>query len=325
MRRILFFFILLIGAGLIFEPTNAHEVRPAVLSVESSGDHHTVIWTQPVNQGRRLKIVPVFPDQCLRGDPQISIEGQSVREVFSLTCDLTTGVIRFDGLERTLTDVFVRIKDETGEVRAGLVKPVSRIFDLSIARPPAAHAYFNEGIWHILMGWDHLLFVIGLCLLVRPRQIIGVATSFTLAHSLTLALSTFGVFSLPSRPVEILIAASILLLAVEIMRRLNGQSGLTAERPYLISFGIGLIHGLGFAGALADLGLPQGQEWLALLLFNFGVEAGQIMIIAGVMIIGWVGYRLVPKFNRSAVTLTSYAIGTVAAYWMVERLVGYVV
>lgn len=309
---------------LLAPKASAHEVRPAVLTIESAGNSHTVIWTQPVNQGRRLKIVPKFPEGCEPTEPQLSIEGQSVREVFSVSCDLTEGVIRFDGLERTLTDVFVRITDEEGASRAGLVKPVAPAFDLSIARPPAARAYLAEGVWHILMGWDHLLFVIGLCLLVRPRQIIGVATSFTLAHSLTLALSTLGIVSLPSRPVEILIAASILLLAVEVMRRMNGETGLSAQKPYLISFGIGLIHGLGFAGALADLGLPKGQELLALFLFNVGVETGQVVIIIGVLLVGWLGYKMSPRLNRPTIALTSYAIGTVAAYWMIERLFGYI-
>lgn len=324
LRACLFGFVLIL-AGLWAGPVGAHEVRPALLSLDWDADGYVATWTQPVMAGRRLKLTPVFPEHCTIGAPAMAMESGQVRERFTVGCALDQGEIRIEGLERTLTDVFIRITGPDGTVRALLVKPVDPVMDLTIELPPAARAYLGEGVVHILMGWDHLLFVLGLCLLVRRRQIIGVATSFTLAHSLTLAVSALGLFSLPSRPVEILIAASIVLLAVEIIRRFRGQSGLTAQRPYLISFGIGLIHGLGFAGALADLGLPQGQELLALILFNIGVELGQIAIIAAALLVGWIGYRLAPRLTRPSATLTSYVIGTVAAYWMIERILGYAV
>lgn len=302
----------------------AHEVRPAVLALDWTGGSYQAIWKQPINNGKRLKLTPVFPDDCEISEPVTRLTGQTVQEEFTVRCALDQGAIRIEGLERTLTDVFVRITGPDGTVRASLVKPVDAVFDLSIARPPAARAYFGEGIIHILMGWDHLLFVLGLCLLVTKRQILGVATSFTLAHSLTLAVSALGLFSLPSRPVEILIAASILLLAIEIIRRRRGEAGLTASHPYLISFGIGLIHGLGFAGALAELGLPQGQELAALFLFNVGVEFGQFVIIIAALAAAWIAYRLAPKITRPTATLMTYTIGTIAAYWMIERVLGYI-
>lgn len=306
-------------------PAFAHEVRPALLSMDAVADGYAVTWKQPVNNGRRLKLTPMFPDGCEATAPTMSLDGETVVERYTLACALNAGEIRIDGLERTLTDVFVRINARDGSVRSALVKPSNPVMDLTVATPPAANAYFGEGILHIVMGWDHLLFVLGLCLLVSRRQVIGVATSFTLAHSLTLVVSALGLFSLPSRPVEILIAASILLLAVEIIRKWRGDIGLTAQRPYLVSFGIGLIHGLGFAGALADIGLPKGQELLALILFNLGVEAGQFVIILLAMVAGYILYRLAPKLTRPTATLTTYAIGGIAAYWVIERLAGYVV
>ena len=311
--------------GLLCAPAYAHEVRPSLLSLDAVADGYAVTWKQPVNDGRRLKLTPIFPEGCVATAPTISLDGETVVERYTLTCALNDGEIRIDGLDRTLTDVFVRVTALDGSVRAALVKPSNPVMDLTVATPPAANVYFGEGILHIVMGWDHLLFVIGLCLLVSRRQVIGVATSFTLAHSLTLIVSALGLFSLPSRPVEILIAASILLLAIEIIHKWRGEVGLTARRPYLVSFGIGLIHGLGFAGALADLGLPKGQELLALILFNLGVEAGQFAIIALALIAGYIGYRLAPKLTRPTATLTTYAIGGIAAYWVIERLAGYVV
>lgn len=303
----------------------AHEVRPALLSLDGVADGYAVTWKQPVNNGRRLKLTPIFPEGCDATPPTIKLDEGTVIERFTLNCALNAGEIRIEGLERTLTDVFVRINEADGSTRSALVKPSNPVMDLTVETPPAANAYFGEGILHIVMGWDHLLFVLGLCLLVSRKQVLGVATSFTLAHSLTLAVAAFGLFSLPSRPVEILIAASILLLAVEIIRKWRGQVGLTATRPYLVSFGIGLIHGLGFAGALADLGLPKGQELFALILFNLGVEAGQFAIIAVALAVGYLGYRLAPKLTRPTATLATYAIGSIAAYWLIERLAGYVV
>lgn len=319
MRLLLLPLLLWLLAG----AAQAHEVRPALLAIDAVDDGYAVTWKQPVLNGRRLKLTPVYPEDCEATSVVPILEGQTIIERYSLSCSLDEGTIYIEGLERTLTDVFIRIQDADGVTRSALVKPSDPIMDLTIATPPAANAYFGEGILHIVMGWDHLLFVLGLCLLVQRRQIFGVATSFTLAHSLTLALAALGVFSLPSRPVEILIAASILLLAVEIIRRWRGEEGLSAKRPYLVSFGIGLLHGLGFAGALADLGLPKGQELLALILFNLGVEAGQFVIIGVALLAGFIGYKLAPKLTRPAATLTTYAIGTVAAYWLIERLLGY--
>ena len=320
MRALLAALLLWLLAG----PASAHEVRPALLTLEQDADGYSATWKQPLNAGRRLKLTPVFPDGCERTPGQLSRADNSVVEAFRVTCALDSGTIRIDGLERTLTDAYVRITQADGSTRSALIKPSDPVWDLTEPTPPAARAYFGQGVEHIVFGWDHLLFVLGLCLLVRPKQVLGVATSFTLAHSLTLVAAALGVVSLPSRPVEILIAASIILLAVEVVRKWRGEDGLTARRPYLVSFGIGLIHGLGFAGALADLGLPKGDELLALLLFNLGVEAGQFGVVLLALAVGWAAWRLSPRLSRAGATVAVYSIGTVASFWLVERLVGYV-
>ena len=319
MRALLAALLLWLLAG----PALAHEVRPALLTVEHNGSGYDVTWKQPINAGRRLKLTPVFPDGCDPTPSRLEADGATVRERFTIACDLTGGALRIEGLERTLTDAYVRITEADGSTRSALIKPSDPVWDLSVPSPPAVRAYFGEGIKHIVFGWDHLLFVIGLCLLVRPRQVLGVATSFTLAHSLTLIAAALGVVSLPGRPVEILIAASILLLAVEVVRRWRGEDGLTARKPYLVSFGVGLIHGLGFAGALSELGLPTGQELLSLILFNIGVEAGQFAVILLALGVGWLAVKAAPRAARAGATLSVYAIGAVASYWMIERLLGY--
>ena len=170
-----------------------------------------------------------------------------------------------------------------------------------------------------------MLFVIGLTLLVARRQILGVATAFTLAHSLTLALAAFGVLTIPIRPVEILIAASIVLLGIEIMRKRQGHKSLATQRPYLISFVIGLIHGCGFASALSEIGLPKGTELLALLLFNIGVELGQFAIVGLTILV----LLVVAKIGKSALKRTevslTYGLASIAMFWFIQRMSYYII
>jgi hydrogenase/urease accessory protein HupE len=305
---------------------HAHEVRPAFLKItETQTGEFSVLWKQPVIEGKRLKIDPVFPDDCEVGAPVQTRQVTTVSESFSLRCGLRTGEITLAGLETTLTDAFVEITYLDHESRSALLKPAQP--NLNLAGPPksAASQYLKVGVDHILMGWDHLLFVIGLTLLVSRRQILGVATSFTLAHSLTLALAAFNLISLPSRPVEILIALSIVLLGVEIMRKHQGKDSLSIRRPYLIGFIIGLIHGCGFASALSDIGLPEGTELLALLLFNIGVELGQFAII-GLLVLGLFALSRVSEiWTRRAELTATYLIAGIAMFWFIDRAKDYFV
>lgn len=307
-------------------PAASHEVRPAYLHAqETSSAQFKVIWKQPIIEGKRLKITPTFPPDCAEGAGARDIQtmGATVTEQYTILCSLTRGEIRLEGLERTLTDAFVRIDYLDGSQVTSVIKPASPSLNLGSPPPSPTLDYIKIGVDHIIYGWDHLLFVMGLVMLVGRRQIIGVATAFTAAHSLTLALAALGILSVPTRPVEILIAMSIVLLGVEIIRKTRGVSSIAARRPYLISFVIGLIHGCGFASALSDIGLPKGTELLALLLFNLGVELGQVAIIALLLVIIWGASKIFSGARRGLEIGTAYSLGIVGVFWAVQRLSSY--
>lgn len=177
------------------------------------------------------------------------------------------------------------------------------------------------GIEHILEGYDHLLFVLALLLIVSSGWLlVKTITAFTVAHSITLALVTLGFFSLPSRPVEAAIALSIVFLAAEIVYAKRGQTGLTHSAPWIVAFGFGLLHGFGFAGALADIGLPQAEIPVALLFFNVGVEIGQLMFVAAVLALKLLLNRLPVPASGQVSYVPAYTIGVVAMFWLIERV-----
>jgi hydrogenase/urease accessory protein HupE len=183
----------------------------------------------------------------------------------------------------------------------------------------------RHGIEHILLGYDHLLFVFALMLVVGGiRRLVWTITAFTVAHSITLALATLGVVSIPGPPVEATIALSILLLATEIVRLQTGRPSLAAQRPWLVAFAFGLLHGFGFAGALSGIGLPNGDIPLALLAFNVGVEVGQLAFIAAVLgamaIVHRIDFGVGQRYLRPT---APYAIGSLAAFWFFERLAAF--
>lgn len=303
----------------------AHEVRPAFLRAsEISPNTFQIIWKQPVLSGRRLRIDPRFPTGCERTEPRLDRTGDTVSERFTVNCDLRQGEIALLGLENTLTDAFVEISYLDELPRTALLKPADPVLSLNGPIASPAKEYLVIGLEHIIFGWDHLLFVIGLALLVGGRRVWGVATAFTLAHSITLAATALGGITLPSRPVEILIAGSIVLLGVEILRKRSGQVTLGARRPYLIAFVVGLIHGFGFAGALADIGLPQGTEILALFLFNIGVELGQFAVIGAALVALWGLTKIGKNWRKVAELCASYGLASVAMFWVIQRIAPYV-
>lgn len=318
--------IMLILAALIsINPAGAHEVNPALLEVqEVAPGEHQVLWKQPLKDGRRLRIIPVFDETCSRGSARLEAIGGAVIERWELTCALDAGHIKFDGLERTLTDVFVRITDQNGDTRTQVVRPNAPELDLATDQTGLpVLAYLSIGVEHILFGYDHLLFVLGLCLLVGPRQLVTTITAFTLAHSFTLGLSALGGVSLPGPPVEATIALSIVLLAREALALQQGHESLISRKPWLVAFGFGLIHGFGFAGALSDIGLPPAQEFWALLLFNLGVEIGQVLFVCLVIAVAVVFWRIFASAKRPSKLVTSYAIGTLGSLWFIERVVSF--
>ena len=237
--------------------------------------------------------------------------------------------IEFAGLQGTITDVLVRMQTHDGVVSTALVRPSRPNLDI-VAAPGAATvatAYLVHGVQHILLGYDHLLFVLALILIVpKLRVLVTTVTAFTLAHSITLALATLGFVHAPAPPTEAAIALSILLLACEIMRSSSGQPSFTARWPWFVAFAFGLLHGFGFASALAEVGLPKGDIPLALFAFNVGVELGQLAFIAAVLIALGLARRIrVPgAVSRQAKPIATYAIGSLAAFWFVDRVAAFV-
>ena len=319
MRRIL---LALLALFCIALPASAHEVRPAYLEVtETAPGTYAVTWKQPVLDGKRLKLDPVFPEGCERERERADAAGGTLVQRWEMHCDLSTGQIEIAGLERTLTDAFVRVDRLAGDDLSAVLRPGALQLDLSSPTGAPTATYFRIGVEHILFGFDHLLFVLGLILLVRPRQLLATVTAFTLAHSLTLAAASLGGITLPGPPVEIVIAMSIALLGAETIYRSRGRETLSQRKPWLIAFGFGLVHGFGFAGALAEIGLPKGAEVRALLLFNLGVEAGQVAFVGAVLLLVVLATRLARLPLSPARIVAAYAIGITGAYWAIERIV----
>jgi hydrogenase/urease accessory protein HupE len=312
----------------------AHEVRPAYLQIDEVGPgRYQLLWRTPVLAGMRLPVVLRLPDEIHDVvEPAAQELSDSIveRRVFDAgTQGLAGRRIEFVGLQATVTDVLVRVQMLDGTHSTTLARPSQPWVDIATSQGAlaVAGAYLSHGIEHILFGFDHLLFVLGLILIVRnTRMLLLTVTGFTVAHSITLSLATLGVLHVPGPPVEACIALSILLLASEILRRQRGEPSLTATRPWAVAFAFGLLHGLGFASALIDIGLPHGDIPLALLTFNIGVEIGQLVFIACVLGVLACAKRfaLPSMVERHALAVVTYAIGSVAAFWFIERLAEFV-
>ena len=330
-------FGLAVGMG---APTalEAHEVRPGYLEMtEVSAGRFDVLWKQPVlpsgdpTVAMRLPLEPRFPSQCSEAGRRVhELTDASVlieRWVMHCPGGLLGAEVEIDGLPRTLTDVLLRVSLHEGPTLDRLLRPEAPRVTLSHQAPGSAGvpAYLRLGIEHLLFGFDHILFVVGLMFFVRrPRQLVQVVTAFTVAHSITLALSSLGVLTLSQRPVEATIALSILFLAVELARGAARQRSLMARWPWALAFGFGLLHGFGFAGALSEIGLPENARAMALLLFNVGVEIGQLMVVAVLLVslrlLTWSRVRL----PGVAAQVPVYLMGVVSAYWFVDRVVSLV-
>ncbi len=321
-------FLLLSMLLVIVAPATAHEVRPGYVEItEVEPQLYAVSWKQPVREGvdrvTGLGLRLVLPPNCLhRGERKMVRRSGALIEQFNLQCNggLEGQTLAMDGLQRTITDVFVRLTAVSGEVRH---------YRLTAEQPAIVvqgggadlQSYFRLGVDHLLTGYDHILFVIGISLLAATRRsIVWMVTAFTLAHSITLALAVLGILRLPSAPVEAVIALSILFVAVEIMLVEERRSYIASKSPQWIAFAFGLVHGFGFAGVLIDIGMPRGETALALALFNIGLEAGQIMIVAGVLVVTALAARfLSPEKRHIGLSTMSLLMGAVASYWVFDR------
>jgi hydrogenase/urease accessory protein HupE len=310
----------------ILAPASAHELRPGYLEItETTPGAYEVVWKAPIRMGRPLAVEPRFPEDCRVSDrSEFTNERAALISRSSLSCEtsLQGRRIHLAGLDATLTDVLVRLRSTDGTLQAVRATPDEPMAELAEAptRRSVAGTYFLLGVEHILGGVDHLLFVLALVLLITSvRRLIETITAFTLAHSVTLVGASLGWISLPTSPVEAVIALSIVFLANEIACKRQGTTRLSQRRPWIVAFAFGLLHGFGFAGALAEIGLPEGEIPLALLTFNLGVEAGQLIFLAGVLVVLGIIVRL--RLREPTDAFASYAIGITASVWLVERIV----
>jgi len=336
MRRVNLCLLLVLASLFFAVRVDAHEIRPAYLKVtelNSSGEF-AVVWKQPLREGRPVPIEPVFPSVCQEISRGLGENtGLALVKRWQVDCGvsgLQQQTIFISGLDSNLADVFVELTFLAGQVQTAILKPGRSSLFVDQAAGGGTSSYFWMGIEHLLLGFDHILFVMGLVLLVRtPMNIVKVVTSFTVAHSLTLALATFGLVRPAQAPIEALIALSIVFLAVELVNVARQgerspateahQQSIMMRRPWAITFVFGLLHGFGFAGALAEIGLPQHAASLALLLFNVGVEAGQLLIVFNMLLLLW-AIRSVSYGVFSALkNLPAYGIGVLAMFWFIER------
>lgn len=311
---------------LLSVPCHAHEARPAYLDLnEDRPGEYGVLWKTPMTGEMRLALNPAFSGPVEALTPVAARRtGDAAVQTWRLRADRLRGqTLRIEGLETTLTDVLVRIAfiDGSTWVRRLTPQQPGIVVPTRVSAWGVAGTYLSLGIEHILTGIDHLLFVLALLLLTKGTwRLVKTVTAFTVAHSITLGLATLGLVHVPSRPVEAVIALSIVFVAAEILRARRGQAGLAARIPWLVAFTFGLLHGFGFAGALSEIGLPDRQIPVALLFFNLGVEAGQLLFIGGVMAVIAGARRVHMTCPRWVELVPSYAIGSVAMFWVIQRM-----
>lgn len=302
----------------------AHEVRPAYLEIgQPDANVCRVVWKQPVAGELALRLIPHLSNGWLEHKPndQYSSAGFLIRTwtVRPCTDDALAGTaVTVEGLDQTITDVFVRIRLQSGWREDVVLRPDAARFVLpaEFHRSAGVPAYLTLGVEHILSGVDHLLFVLGLILLIRDRwMLLKAVSAFTVAHSITLASALLFELSLPGALVEALISLSILFLAPEILRARAGGTSLTIRFPWAVAFVFGLFHGMGFAGGLSALGYAKQDLAAALVFFNLGVELGQLGFIGVVLLLGRLLSSLEWSQSVVAARAPAYVVGIAGAFW----------
>ena len=307
----------------------AHEIRPAYLELrEERPGEFSVLWKTPMLGTARLALEPEFSGDSKVVTPVTTSTppGAAIQQWTLRSPTLRGQMLRIRGLEGSMTDALVRVEfaDGTTWVQRLTGDEPSASIPMRQSGWSVAGVYLKLGVEHILTGVDHLLFVLALLLITGGGwKLVKTVTAFTIAHSITLAAATLGYVQVWSRPVEAVIALSIVFVAVEIVHRRSGREGVTARAPWIVAFIFGLLHGFGFAGALSEVGLPQGNIPLALLFFNVGVELGQLLFIAAVLAFIALVRRVRLPLRRWAEMAPPYAIGTVAMFWVIQRIVAF--
>jgi hypothetical protein len=319
--------ILLFSLYLAIGSVNAHALQPGYLELRALGnDTWSVFWRKPDVKGKPIDIDAILSGDCQPEsgpNPKFDGQGWSARWVTTCSNGLSGTTITIKGLERTRTDVLMRYELSPGDGKAWRFLPdaPSVVVPENPTWVDTLATYTGLGISHILGGFDHLLFVLALLLLIgNLKSLVGAVTAFTLAHSMTLGAAALDLVVIPGPPVEAVIALSIVFVAVEALKKSDVSGSLTARSPWLVSFGFGLIHGLGFGSALSEIGLPKNEIVMALLGFNVGVEIGQLMFISAVLILYFVAMKLPVRVWMPRIQIaTVYGIGSMAAFWFFER------
>ena len=328
MMRLAWFFVsLLLIASIV--PAFAHESQPGTLEIKQlAANRYDVLWKAPIYYGKphpaRLQMPENWKEIVQPTERRMSdaILFHWIVEVGPKS--IAGALVRFPGLEATITDVYVRLTRLDATTMTAVVRPTRPFVQLRDIRPWHATAgeYIGLGFYHILLGVDHLLFVLGLLLIVQGRLIlIKTITSFTVAHSITLALATLGFASIPLPPLNAAVALSILFLGPEIVRSWRGETSLTIRYPWIVAFVFGLLHGFGFASGLSTTGMPSAELPWALLCFNVGVELGQLVFVFLALALAWSFRTLEIRWPRWALAMPGYTVGSLGAYWTIQRSV----
>ena len=307
----------------------AHESQPGFVEIKQSGsDRYDITWRAPIYYGKPHPAALELPTEWQTiGQPTERRRADSIifqRLISTGGKSIEGKVLRFPGLEGTITDVFIRLTRSDGSAMTMVARPTKPWAELRGERPwhVTAREYLFLGFHHILLGIDHLLFVLGLLLIVQGRvMLIKTITSFTVAHSITLGIATLGYAQAPLPPLNAAIALSILFLGPEVVRARRGETSLTIRFPWLIAFGFGLLHGFGFASGLSTTGMPRAELPWALLWFNVGVELGQLLFVFIALGLAWSFRVLQVQWPRWALWLPGYTVGSLGAYWMIQRTV----
>jgi hydrogenase/urease accessory protein HupE len=302
----------------------AHALAPALLELqEDSSGIVEILWKRSSLSAPGRQVEPIVPTNCSTvSERRYEKQGVAVLMRWAIDCGdqgLVGRQIRIDGLGPARIDTLVRIKLSDGR----MIQRVLRRSESSMIVPARADGfavfqdYLTIGFEHILSGADHLLFVFGLFMLcAHLRALVQTITSFTIGHSITLSFAALGYTRLPIGPIEVLIAGSVLVLAVELVRDEENEPTLMRRRPWLMALLFGLLHGMGFAGALREVGLPDGEIPMALLSFNFGIELGQLAFVIALGLLTALFRRIaLPLPKRAAI----YVMGSLAAYWVIDR------
>ncbi len=321
MRALLLSIVLLTIAA----SARADELRPGYLELtQRSASEWRMVWKAPIKGGLARNAAPSLPTFCTVASTRRDVVNGAVVAISNVHCvrDLAGQEIGLAGLDATFTDALVRIAPLSRPVQAARLTPDAPMAEVAIKadRTQVGKTYFILGVEHILAGLDHLLFVLSLVLLITGGwQVAKAVTAFTVAHSITLIATSLDMLSVPRKPVEICIALSIVFLAVEIVKSQPNAPRLSERIPWAVAFAFGLLHGFGFAGALAEIGLPEGEVPVALLTFNLGVEAGQLLIVfAGLAVLAAIRRLATARLVQARMAM-GYAIGSISAFWLIER------